>query len=504
MRAPYPEQKPIDFDKNVLNSASSSARKKFLKNTRATIAPEAPLTDYNLRVNAEHGDKVLQTYPLIITMIVCTGLMLGLFIGPFQAIIWLTLTPLLYVLLAYTARKAKKERLSQIQALKRMRLIIAIQAMASCAWALLPLLYWNYAHESLYIASELAILMTIIALTAKACISVPKAFIITIAGPLAIFIGVSFYTVDPLRFLCSFILVAISSALYLVCKLIHQGRIGEITAKAERENLMIELELAQAQSEKARLAAEDASFAKSRFLALISHELRTPLNAIMGFSEVMSLEQLGPMENAFYKEYAGDIYKSGEHLLTIINEILDISRIEADRYELNEGPVKLTDIANDCLRMLDIKINSKQITLENEYAADLPAIWADEKSVRQVVLNILSNAIKFTPEGKGLIQLHIGWTRGGGQYISVKDNGPGIAEEEIPIVLSPFGQGSIAIRSAEQGTGLGLPIVQGIMRRHGGAFQLKSRLRAGTEAIASFPAARVTEAMGPVEVDMAS
>lgn len=504
MRAPYPEQKQIDVDKNVLHSEESSARKKFLKENRAKIAPEAPITDYNLRINAEHGNKVLETYPLIITMIICTGLMLGLFIGPFQAILWLTLIPVFYGLLAFITRRAKNKKLSQMQAVRQMRLIIGIQTIASSGWALLPLLYWNYAHQSLYILVELAIMLTILGLTAKACIAVPKAFLVTVSGPLTVFVSISFYTVDPLRFVCSFILIAVSSALYVVCKLIHHGRIGEISAKAERENLMIELELAQSQSEKARLAAEDASFAKSRFLALISHELRTPLNAIMGFSEVMSLEQLGPLENKFYKEYAGDIYKSGEHLLTIINEILDISRIEADRYELNEGPVQITSVANDCLRMLDIKISSKQIKLVKEYAADLPPIWADEKSVRQVMLNVLSNAIKFTPENKGVIQLHIGWTRGGGQYISVKDNGPGIPEDEIPIVLSPFGQGSIAIRSAEQGTGLGLPIVQGIMRRHGGAFQLKSRLRQGTEAIASFPAARVTEAIGAVDVDLAS
>ena len=201
-------------------------------------------------------------------MVICIGLLLGIFVGPLKAALWLMATALLYGLLALVARNARGKKFSQKQILRHMRVTIAIQAIAACSWAILPLLSWDYARESLYIVAELAILLTIIGLTAKACISVPKAFLITISGPLAIFSGIAFFTTDPLRFLCGFILISVSSALYLVCKLIHQGHIAEISAKAERENLMIELELAQAQSEKARLAAEDASFAKSRFLAL--------------------------------------------------------------------------------------------------------------------------------------------------------------------------------------------------------------------------------------------
>ncbi|MDX1729921.1 MAG: ATP-binding protein, partial [Aurantimonas coralicida] len=129
-----------------------------------------------------------------------------------------------------------------------------------------------------------------------------------------------------------------------------------------------------------------------------------------------------------------------------------------------------------------------------EFESGLPAMWADERSLRQIILNLLSNAVKFTPRG-GEITLRVGWTAGGGQYLAVKDNGPGIPEEEIPIVLSSFGQGSIAIKSAEQGTGLGLPIVQALMKMHDGSFELRSRLREGTEAIAIFPNSRVLEVM---------
>jgi two-component system, cell cycle sensor histidine kinase PleC len=226
----------------------------------------------------------------------------------------------------------------------------------------------------------------------------------------------------------------------------------------------------------------------------MSHELRTPLNAILGFSEVMAHEVLGPMENATYKEYAQDINTSGQHLLNLINEILDLSRIEAGRQTLSEECIKLTDIAEDAIHLMTLKARAKDIKIVNLFEPAMPVIWADERSVRQISLNLLSNAVKFTPPG-GQIIVRVGWTNGGGQYISVKDDGPGIPEDEIPIVLSAFGQGSIAIKNAEQGTGLGLPIVQAMMQLHGGIFELRSKLREGTEALAIFPRSRVATAM---------
>jgi len=256
--------------------------------------------------------------------------------------------------------------------------------------------------------------------------------------------------------------------------------------------------MAKIMSDEARSRAEEANLAKSRFLATMSHELRTPLNAILGFSEVMSNEILGPIGNESYKDYIADIHASGQHLLGLINEILDLSRVEAGRYALSEEAVDIVAIARDCLGYVRVKAEAKDLVIGAEFESDLPAMWADERSLRQIILNLLSNAVKFTPRG-GEITLRVGWTAGGGQYLAVKDNGPGIPEEEIPIVLSSFGQGSIAIKSAEQGTGLGLPIVQAILAKHGGEFVLKSKLREGTEGIAILPAKRVLESMAPVE-----
>jgi two-component system cell cycle sensor histidine kinase PleC len=200
---------------------------------------------------------------------------------------------------------------------------------------------------------------------------------------------------------------------------------------------------------------------------------------------------------AAYKEYSSDIHASGVHLLGLINEILDLSRIEAGRYELNEESVSLTAIVEDCHHLLKLRATNRGINLHEVYEQDLPRLWADERAIRQICLNLLSNAIKFTPQG-GDIWLKVGWTASGGQYMSCKDTGAGIPEEEIPIVLASFGQGSNSIKSAEQGAGLGLPIAKSLMDMHGGTFTLKSKLRIGTEVIATFPPERVVAAMDPL------
>ena len=154
-------------------------------------------------------------------------------------------------------------------------------------------------------------------------------------------------------------------------------------------------------------------------------------------------------------------------------------------------------MVEDCHHLLTLRAKNRGITIHEVFEPDLPRLWADERALRQVCLNLLSNAIKFTPSG-GEVWLKVGWTASGGQYMSVKDTGPGIPEEEIPIVLSKFGQGSNAIKSAEQGTGLGLPIAKNLIELHGGTFTLKSKVRIGTELIATFPPERVMAALPPL------
>ena len=295
-------------------------------------------------------------------------------------------------------------------------------------------------------------------------------------------------------------LMAVGVHIYFIflARGLNSTALAMLEFRSQKDALIAELEEEKSFSDEARRRAEAANKAKSRFLATMSHELRTPLNAIMGFSEVMKTEIFGPMSHPTYREYAGSIHDSGRHLLNLINEILDLSRIEAGRYELNEEPIRLTDVAEDCYRLLKLRAEGKGLTIVEDLDYDLPQVWADQRAIRQVCLNLISNALKFTPKG-GHVTVSVRAALNGGQIISVRDTGPGIPEDEIPKVLQAFGQGSLAHETAEGGTGLGLPIVKNLIELHGGTFDLQSELRKGTEAIVHLPAKRVLESLPPLQ-----
>jgi len=294
---------------------------------------------------------------------------------------------------------------------------------------------------------------------------------------------------DPFYLAMAAIGVGLHVYFIVLARGLNATALAMLEFRAEKDALIAEIEGEKAISDEARRRAEAASVAKSRFLATMSHELRTPLNAILGFSEVMKGELLGPIRNGSYKEYAANIHDSGRHLLQLINEVLDLSRIEAGRYELQEAPVRLAGVAEECLRLLNLRAESKGLRVALVAARELEPLWADERAIRQICLNLLSNALKFTPSG-GEITVTVAATPEGGQMLVVKDTGPGIPKEEMPRVMQAFGQGSLAQQTAEGGTGLGLPIVQNLVRLHGGAFRLRSALRKGTEAIVWLPPGR--------------
>ena len=338
-----------------------------------------------------------------------------------------------------------------------------------------------------------ATLMVVLAIRMTFASTLPKVFL---AGtvPMTVAVAVRLFTLgDPFYFALASMAVGIHVFFVYLARGLHSTALAMVEYRAEKDNLISELEEASAISDEARRRAEAANKAKSRFLATMSHELRTPLNAIMGFSEVMEKELLGPIGSETYREYARNIYASGDHLLCIINEILDLSRIEAGRYDLNEETIRLTDIAEDCERLVKIRADAKALVVVEDFAPDLPHVWADPRAMRQICLNLLSNALKFTPKG-GRITLFVGHTEDGGQFMTVSDTGPGIPKDEIPRVLQAFGQGSLAHETAEGGTGLGLPIVQNLIQLHGGTFDLKSELRKGTEVTVTLPRQRVLHA----------
>ncbi|HML29246.1 MAG TPA: HAMP domain-containing sensor histidine kinase, partial [Hyphomicrobium sp.] len=343
-----------------------------------------------------------------------------------------------------------------------------------------------------------ATLMVVLAIRMTFASTLPQLFL---AGtvPMTVAVAVRLFTLgDPFYFALASMAVGIHVFFLYLARGLHSTALAMVEFRAEKDNLISELEEATAISDEARRRAEAANKAKSRFLATMSHELRTPLNAIMGFSEVMEQELLGPIGSDVYRDYAHNIYKSGDHLLCIINEILDLSRIEAGRYDLNEETVRLTDIAEDCQRLVKIKADSKALTIVEDFAPDLPQVWVDPRAIRQICLNLLSNALKFTPKG-GRITLIIGHTQDGGQFLTVADTGPGIPKNEIPRVLQAFGQGSLAHETAEGGTGLGLSIVQNLIHLHGGTFDLQSELRKGTEVTITIPPQRVVNTVSPLQ-----
>jgi two-component system, cell cycle sensor histidine kinase PleC len=295
---------------------------------------------------------------------------------------------------------------------------------------------------------------------------------------------------DP--FYLSLAAMGVGVHLYFIwlAKGLNMTALERLKFRAQKDLLIAALEEEKAISEEARRRAEAANNSKSKFLATMSHELRTPLNAIMGFSEVMKAEVMGPVGTPVYKEYAGNIHDSGRHLLHLINEILDLSRIEAGKYELHEERFHLCDVTDDCQRLLKLRAEAKGLDLVENVPDDLPLVWADQRA--------MSNALKFTPKG-GRVTVTVEQLADGSQRLSVRDTGPGIPANEIPKVLQPFGQGSLAHQTAEGGTGLGLSIVQSLIELHGGTFELKSELRRGTEAIVILPAGRVLSASPPLQ-----
>jgi two-component system cell cycle sensor histidine kinase PleC len=382
------------------------------------------------------------------------------------------------------------------KAIKRARLtFIVLDLLFGLAWAI-NLARPTDDRTSSDIINVFAMLL-VVAVSSMLGSSLPIAVFATTA-PLTIAVAVNYLFAGSVH---GYVLagLALTALCYfgLLANRLYTSNLATLEARAEKDALIGELEQAKAKSDEARRHAEAANIAKSRFLAQMSHELRTPLNAILGFSEVMKNELFGAHTVPAYKDYAQDIHNSGVHLLGLINEILDLSRIEAGRYELNEESVSLVQVAEECRHLLKLRASNRGITIHDMFEPDMPRLWADERAVRQICLNLLSNAIKFTPQG-GEVWLKVGWTAAGGQYFSVRDNGPGIPESEIPIVLDSFGQGSNAIKSAEQGAGLGLPIVKSLVELHGGTFSLKSKLREGTEVVVTFPPERVMAALEPV------
>jgi PAS domain S-box-containing protein len=240
----------------------------------------------------------------------------------------------------------------------------------------------------------------------------------------------------------------------------------------------------------AKREAEKASSAKSDFLAKISHEIRTPLNSIIGFSEVMIEERFGPIGNERYKQYLKDINASGAHVVSLLNDLLDLSKIEAGRLELNFTRVELNNEVQQCVALMQPQANRERIIIRTSLAPHLPPIVADARSMRQIVLNLLSNSIKFTGAG-GQVIVSTALTDQGEVILRVRDTGIGMSPEDIAVALEPFRQLETAARVGLSGTGLGLPLTKALAEANRASFSITSRPNSGTLVEISFPSTRV-------------
>jgi len=269
----------------------------------------------------------------------------------------------------------------------------------------------------------------------------------------------------------------------------HRVQMELRVAKEAAERAKREAERARRDAELARQRAELSDRAKSEFLANMSHELRTPLNAILGFSETIETEMLGPLGIPKYREYAEDIHASGKHLLSIINDILDIAKIEAGAVELDEAKFGLGNLIDDVVRFVQHRADDRNVLINVLRPHRGLQLQADERFVKQMLINLMSNAVKFTNES-GWVRISTQVSNDGRLEISVSDNGIGIAEKDIPMVLSTFGQVESAQARTNHGTGLGLPLTQRLVELHGGELRLESQPGTGTTVTLCFPANR--------------
>jgi PAS domain S-box-containing protein len=260
-----------------------------------------------------------------------------------------------------------------------------------------------------------------------------------------------------------------------------EGSVEDISARKR-----VEVEL-----ERARAHAEQANRAKSVFLANMSHELRTPLNAILGFSEILEKELFGPLGDERYIEFARDIYRSGSHLLDIIGNILDLAKVEAGQFKLDEQEVDLVDIVRSSERLIAEAARRKDIRFGKEIPRNAVLIKADMTRLRQILLNLLSNAVKFTPDG-GDVTLTC-CRDGDDVALSVADTGIGIEPSELDKVMQPFHQADNSLSRRYEGAGLGLPLTQSLVGLHGGTMRIDSQPGKGTVVVVRLPGWRIID-----------
>jgi two-component system cell cycle sensor histidine kinase PleC len=362
---------------------------------------------------------------------------------------------------------------------------VGIQAMGSAAWGLMAWLCWEpgNALNHMFLA---ACMMAVIASLVVARGSNMQMYVANLL-PLALMTSARFLLGDSVTDM-----VMGGLAPFVAFQMWYTGRplvlrMGDdARLRFKVEDLAGELKDTRDEALKKRFEAETANASKTAFLANMSHELRTPLNAILGFSEIIGQECFGPVGSERYRDYARDIHSSGAHLLSLINDLLDVAKIEAGRMDISPHPLEAARVFDIALKLINTKAREKDQVLSIKVEPAAPELWADERAVKQILINLVSNAVKFTPMG-GRIDVVGGRAKNGDFQIMVRDNGPGIPAEKMDQVFKPFSQVDNRFDRQAGGTGLGLALVRGLAELHGGAAWMESEFGKGCSVFVTLP-----------------
>ena len=430
--------------------------------------------------------RIAPTMPILTFMLAFTAL---LWVKPLVILAWLLAALVCQAIQIYLCFTYFRKERNQLEQRDWIGMLSAAELLQGVCWVLPLFIFWDNA-TNLQNAYLVAFVM---AITAVRLLVVNNFMPVLIAGTGIMTVGVAMRCAsqpEPIYLAMAGLIVALEVFFLFVARQLGETARDMLKFKSQKDGLVEELRLERDKAEAEKVKAEEANKAKSVFLATMSHELRTPLNAIMGFSEILQREMFGPMAVPAYKGYAGDINHSGRYLLDLINDILDLSRIEAGRRDIQEEPFGILACAKSAQALLNGKAMEKSISVTVQIEQSLPKLMGDIRGVNQVLINLLTNAIKFTQWG-GQVVISAKLTEAGAMIVSVKDNGPGIPSHEINSALDSFARGSMATRQAIDGAGLGLPIVKGLMELHGGDVKIVSAVDEGTEVLVTFPAKRV-------------
>jgi len=362
---------------------------------------------------------------------------------------------------------------------------VGIQIAISSAWGLMPWVLWDSGNP----LNHVFLIAAIVAVLASLLISRANHIDMFVACmlPLVIFSAVRFVLGGSLLDITLSVALPIFAAQSFYDGRRLTSRLDEDSRlRFEVEDLARELEEARDEALRKRFEAETANASKTAFLANMSHELRTPLNAILGFSEIIAKECFGSVGSPRYKEYAGDIHSSGAHLLSLINDLLDVAKIEAGRMEIEPHSLDVQRTFDTALKIIGAKARERRQDLVIDIDPDAPTLWADERALKQILINLVSNAVKFTPEG-GRITVIGSRARCGSFQIMVEDNGPGIPREKLDKIFKPFSQVDNRYDRQGGGTGLGLALVRGLTELHGGRAWIESEQGKGCRAYVILP-----------------